>query len=286
MRRLKLLLFLFAIGVIILSCSSNTPAVSQTDITITPSTKLPTATFTFVPEPTHTPTITPINTPIPTISKTKVNLSPELYLDENSSLDNLQGEPNYPDYSYFTNGYGGGFIYHFGNEEWVVARTWTRILPFNDVDAVPYIEGELRQHYVQVWRDEKLLYSFPAPDISTLPYTLLRYDDHWIFWFMDHNTNLGRIVQDGILLNDLHGYANAFSLFLLDGKPFFFFQRGDQFGVSFNNQEILLPYSNISYDLVCCDNGGRRNPRGTNIMVGFYTQRKNSEYQYIEIGLR
>ena len=241
--------------------------------------------------PTYTPTLTPTNIPVPTISKTKIELSPELYLDENSSPDNLLGEPYHLIHDDFSNlieseGKGWGSVYNFGNEEWVVALTWTRIFPFDD-NLHPN-EGELRQHYVQVWRDGKMLYSFPVDGIGYEAKSLLRYDDHWIFWFMDLNTNLGQVVQDGISLNDLHEYDSAFSLFLLDGKPFFFFQRGDRYGVSFNNQEVLLPYPNVSYGRVCCEGGGKGswNPRGTDIMIGFYVQREDNKYQYIEIGLR
>ncbi len=292
MRTLKSLLVFFAVvGVVLSSCRSNTPVVSQTVITVVPTSKFPTATLTSVPEPIHTSTIAPTYTITPTISKTRVNLSPELYLDENSSPDNLRGEPYHPDQYDFQNdieseGNGDGFVYHFGNEEWVAALTWTRIFPFEDKSHLG--EVELRQHYIQVWRDDKFMYSFPVDGIGYEPKQLLRYEDHWIFWFMDSGGTLGRIVQDGVLLNDLRNYDNAFSAFLLDGKPFFFFQRGDQFGISFNNEEILLPYSNISYGMICCEGGGpgRWNPRATDSMVGFYVKRGDSDYQYIEVGVR
>jgi hypothetical protein len=278
--QLKPLLIFFAVaGVAISSCSSNAPAISQSSPTVTPKTKLPTATFTFVPEPTNTSTATN--------SKTRINLSPQLYLDENSSPDNLRGK-TYDNLSNFMNREGIGFIYHFGNEEWVGAVSWTRVLPFADSGVTPEPSEGLRQSYMQVWRDGKMLYSFPVDGICCRAKTLLRYEDHWLFWFMDDWGNRGWVVQDGILLNDLYDYDNAFSIFLLDGKPFFFFQRGDQVGVSFNGEEILLPYAKISYGPICCETGGtgQWNPRGTDIMVGFYILRGESERQYIEIGLR
>ena len=125
------------------------------------------------------------------------------------------------------------------------------------------------------------------------PHTFLRYQDHWIFSFGDDFDKEIRIVQDGVILNDLRDYDSAFSLFLLDNKPFFFFRRGDQFGVSFDDEEILLPYPNVSYDVICCENGGRGalNRRATNRAVGFWVWWGDSEYQYdeyryVEIGLR
>jgi hypothetical protein len=175
-------------------------------------------------------------------------------------------------------------------QEWVAALTSTFVLPFKNSYTLneTHQEGEegLHQTYLQIWKDGSLIYFLPITDNYDRPKRILRYEDHWIFWLMDDWGNKGLIVQDGILLNDLYHYDNAFSLFLLDGKPFFFFQRGSQYGISFNNQEILLPYSKIDYGPICCESGGRNNPRGTSIMISFYSLSENSKYQYVEIGLR
>lgn len=274
--------------VIIASCSSNTPVVSPTSTAIDSPTLSPTATFTYTPKSTNTPIVTPTSTPIPTVSTTRINLSSELYLDENSSPDNL-GKPNHPDYSYFhyDKDLVWGYIYHFENEEWVIAEAWTCIFPSNDVNCDSPVEGKLLAHYVQLWKDGEIIYSLNV-NHSDQPHTFLRYDDHWIFSFGTDWYNQGWIVQDGIILNDLYDYDTTFSLFLLNDKPFFFFQRGDQFGISFHGEEILLPYSNISYGAVCCEGGGagRLNPRASDTKVGFYVKRGDANPQYVEIGLR
>lgn len=280
------LLLCTIVSTIISSCSSNTPVVSPIVTTIASPTGLPsaTATFTFAPKPNHTPTFTLTNTPISTISTTRINLSSELYLDENSSPDNL-GELNSPDRSNFYNDMGTGFIYHFKNEEWVIAQPMTRVIPLKNIDTTRHVEGELCQHYAQIWKDGKMIYSVPVGPGPQL-HRFLRYEDHWIFSFGEDWNNQMQIVQDGILLNDLYDYDTAFSLFLLDGKPFFFFQRGDQIGISFHSEEIVLPYSSISYEMVCCEGGGSRNPRASDTKVGFYAKRGDSDHQYVEIGLR
>lgn len=286
MRTLKSSLLLYVVAVtVISSCNSNTSAVTPIDITIASPAVLPTATFTSTPEPTLTPSITPTNIPIPTISKTRINLSSELYVDENSSLDNL-GEINHPNYSYFRNDVWG-YVYNFEDEEWVITQPETCIFPSSDFNCDSHVEDTLRAYYVQLWKDRELIYSLPV-NFGVQPHTFLRYEDHWIFSFGNDWDNKGWIVQDGIILNDLYDYDTAFSLFLLDDKPFFFFQRGDQFGISFDNEEILLPYPNISFGPICCDNGGAGhwNPRASNTKVGFYVKRGEAEYQYIEIGLR
>jgi hypothetical protein len=140
-----------------------------------------------------------------------MNLSAELYLDENSSPDKL-GELNYPEYSNFWNDLGNGYIYHFENEEWVIAQPETRIVPLKDVDTTRHVEGELGQHYIQLWKDKQLVYSLPVR-FGDQPHTFLRYEDHWIFSFGDDIDKQIWIVQDGIILNDLHNYDSAFSLF-------------------------------------------------------------------------
>ena len=159
MRTSKLLLLVLAIvGVILSSCSSNNSVVSPTHIAIALPTMLPNAVTTSLLEPTSVATSTSTNTLIPTIDKTRINLSSKLYLDENSSPDNL-GELNYPDYDYFSNDLGHGYIYHFENEEWVIAQPETRIVPLKDIDTTRHVEGELSQHYIQLWKDQQLVYS-------------------------------------------------------------------------------------------------------------------------------
>jgi hypothetical protein len=298
MRILKSLLILFSVVAVISSCNPNTPTVKSTDITSDSPTALSTTDviFTLTPKPAYTPTVTPtgtptstpVNTPTAMVSKTRINISPELYLDENSSRDNLRGKLYFPDQYRFSHvpkdeGTGYGTVYHLGDEEWVVALTWTRLFPFDG--NLSSNEIELRQHYIQIWKDKFIIHWFPVEDISYKEESLVSYDGHWAFWFTNLDTNQGHIIQDGVLLNDLHGYNHAFGLFLMGGKPFFFFQRGDQIGISFNNKEILLPYSHIIYHQVCCESTGNNNPRATDIMVGFSAQTKDG-YKYIEIGLR
>jgi hypothetical protein len=255
--------------------------------TITP-TSTATATFTPTPDPTITPTITSTNTPIPTVSKTRINLSPELYLDEHSSPDNLGEHISLP-YSYFYDKKTWGYIYHYGNEEWTIAKANKCVLSSNDPRCDSMIDSRRGTTYLQLWKDGSLVYSRNINELAW-PHAFYRYGDHWILWFgMDGiylNQSEGWIVQDGIILNDLYNYDIAFSLFLLNDKPLFFFQRGDQFGISYDNEEVLLPYPNISYSVVCCDGGGSANPRASSTKVGFYVQRGDKDYQYIEIGLR
>ena len=66
MRTLKSsLLFLSLLGMLITSCSENTPTITQTALITATETNVPTATSTLTPVPTFTPTITATNTLLP-----------------------------------------------------------------------------------------------------------------------------------------------------------------------------------------------------------------------------
>lgn len=279
MKRLGVCLLMIFTATGIGSCGIEARNVNRVPLTLTAVSSQSSPTQPPVPEPTKTPD---------RLAGTRVVISPELYLDEASSPDNMKGDLQVDTAEHYSNRSGYVHIYQFGPEQWVTALTWTRAVPIETLEDPAPSEVELRQHYLQVWADRELLYAYPVDGISMQPKKLLRYDEHWIFWFMNDWSVQGGVVKDGTLLNDLHDYDSAFSLFLLDGRPFFFFRRGDSVGVSFDGREIILPYATVRYGPVCCEGGGpgKYNPRATDTMVGFYTVEGDSDYKYVEIGLR
>jgi hypothetical protein len=222
-------------------------------------------------------------TPTPVVTPSRKNISSKLYISENSSRDNL-GDPVYPEYTYFKND-NYGDIYHYKNEEWVISTIWTCILPVNDENCEVGREDTLYVYYLQIWKGRDLVYTDNI-NYSEKVHILYRYKDHWIFSYGDDWNNKGKIILDGKIINDEYGYDTTFSLFLLNDKPFFFFKRGEQYGISYNFEEVQLPYSNIIYDPVCCEYGGSLNPRASKNKVGFYISIDDDTSQYIEIGLR
>lgn len=65
---------------------------------------------------------------------------------------------------------------------------------------------------------------------------------------------VGEIYLDGVSVNQEHGYTSAYDFQILDGLPFFFFERNGKPGVSYNWQEFDLPVESVVH-YVCCSAG-------------------------------
>ena len=92
----------------------------------------------------------------------------------------------------------------------------------------------------------------------------------------------GEIIRDGESLNQKYGYEEAFSFQLLDAKPFFFFKKDGQIGMSFDGIETPLNFSEVPHYLCC--SASSMNPRSGGKMVAFFAKRDNVDY-YVEIGI-
>jgi hypothetical protein len=148
---------------------------------------------------------------------------------------------------------------------------------------------------VQVSRNGALIYTVQAGDSSTTPSLrgLWADDNHWIlevahaarrFSFsneIDFDV-WGEVIQDGISLNKQHGYQEAFGFQLMKGKPFYFFKKRGQLGVSYNGVEIPLGYTQVPH-YWCCS-ASELNPRSAKNMAAFFAQRGGVWY-YVEIGV-
>ncbi|MEJ2353430.1 MAG: hypothetical protein P8Y03_26915, partial [Anaerolineales bacterium] len=90
----------------------------------------------------------------------------------------------------------------------------------------------------------------------------------------------GTMVVNGEIMNLAWGYGEIFNYQLLNGKPFFFYEKGGQVGISYDGQELPLGYNEVIHG-ECC--GGDNNPRNSEHMAWFYTRREGTWY-YVEIG--
>ena len=158
-------------------------------------------------------------------------------------------------------------------------------------------EGE--KVYVEVSRNGEAIYSIQLGDASCPVPTiwgLWAYDDHWILEVAGATVKktldksiycdvLGQVIQDGMPLNTQHGYQESFGFQLMNGKPFYFFKREGRWGVSYDNQEIALGYSQIPH-YWCCS-GSAMNPKSAENMVAFFVQRGflRPVWYYVEIGV-
>lgn len=90
------------------------------------------------------------------------------------------------------------------------------------------------------------------------------------------------VIIDGKSISQQHGYREAFNFQLLSGKPFYFFEKDHQIGVSYEGEDTLLGYAEIPHHN-CCE-PSRLNPKSFQNMVSFYARRDNNWY-YVEIGV-
>jgi hypothetical protein len=155
--------------------------------------------------------------------------------------------------------------------------------------------GETQDVTVQVLRNRKIIYSIPAGEGS--PVNTIRglwtYATHWALEIahvselkaLDNSIALdvtGQIVQDGELLNERYGYAEAFGFQLMRGKPFYFFKRNGRIDYSYDGKDYPLGYTNILH-YGCCS-GAAANPKVSQAMVAFFAQR-GEKWLYVEIGI-
>jgi len=136
---------------------------------------------------------------------------------------------------------------------------------------------------VQVTYDGDVSYTVPLGLAS--PVDKLRglwvYDGHWYLEVADWEGQ-GQVIQDGDLLNERYGYEETFGFQLLHDKPFYFYWREGQVGVSFDGQRTLLDYEHVRHN-ECCSMA-EANPVQAENMVAFFALRDGMWY-YVEMGV-
>jgi hypothetical protein len=138
---------------------------------------------------------------------------------------------------------------------------------------------------VELLQDDQILFNVDAglPSPALPLQSLWSYGDHWVLEIVYAEEEIweGRIYQDGQFLNDTLNYQEAFGFQLLAGKPFYFFQREDGLGYSYDGEETSLPYNEIPH-YNCCS-ASTLNPIPAENMVAFYAL-TGDQWYYIELG--
>ncbi|MBN2002545.1 MAG: hypothetical protein JXA21_04245 [Anaerolineae bacterium] len=148
---------------------------------------------------------------------------------------------------------------------------------------------------VRVMRGDEPIYSVQAGHNS--PYNsfqgLWAYDERWVLEIahvveslvLDSNEVsadvTGMVIDNGVLLNDEHGYDEAFGFQLIAGRPFYFFERAGSVGIAYAGQAVDLGYTRILH-YGCCSSS-ELNPLQSETMVAFFAQRDAAWY-YVELG--
>ncbi len=147
---------------------------------------------------------------------------------------------------------------------------------------------------VKLIRDKRTILNIPLGDSSPVEplQGLWAYQNHWVLEVAHCSTReekgivytdcYGEIIQDGESFNKLHGYQETFGFQLMGGKPFYFFKKDHQIGISYDNQQVRLEYSEIPH-YHCCE-PARLDPVLSKNMVSFLARRE-SKWYYVEIGM-
>ncbi len=112
------------------------------------------------------------------------------------------------------------------------------------------------------------------------------YGDHWALQLLDAQGSaeqgwepVDRLIQDGQDVNTVKGYDQTFQFTVLDGRPFYFYQKDGKIGISFNGREIAKGYDEIPHYRCCIES--LLNPGNSMNMVWFFA-RRGTDWYYVE----
>ncbi len=150
--------------------------------------------------------------------------------------------------------------------------------------VVPPPGDPLRQ-IVKLYRGDEEIFTADAglPSPALPLQALWAYDGHWALelLYSDADTWAGQLYVDGQLVNALKGYDEAFGFQLLDGKPFYFYERDGSVGISYDGEEADLGYDEVIHYRCCAES--TLNPVQAVNMIAFFAERDSAWY-YVELG--
>jgi hypothetical protein len=155
--------------------------------------------------------------------------------------------------------------------------------------SIESIQTDHQQYTFSVYLDNTLAYRSEFHLGTATFATYLgpwSYDNHWAIALLDSKKAgkddwepFNRIVLDGKDLNSLYGYQETFQFTLLGGHPFYFYQRNEKIGISFDGKRISREYDEIPH-YNCCS-PALLNPRSSMNMIWFFAKRGPNWY-YVE----
>lgn len=156
----------------------------------------------------------------------------------------------------------------------------------NELTAVVFTNPEKSpEQTVRVFTQNETLFEtsagMPSPILPLQG--IWTYGRHWVLEILYATPEIwtGQIFIDGILINQDKKYDEAFGFQLLADKPFFFYQRSGQIGISYDGQEADLGYDQVEHYRCCAES--ILNPIPAENMVAFFAQRGETWY-YVELG--
>ena len=92
----------------------------------------------------------------------------------------------------------------------------------------------------------------------------------------------GEVFRSGESLSELFGYDETFGFQLMAGEPFFIFRKGDEFGLNYAGEEVMLGFDEVAHHYCC--GFSLYNPTHYENMVAFFASREGKRY-YVEAGV-
>jgi hypothetical protein len=197
----------------------------------------------------------------------------------------------FADISFIDNAYTGamsfGMKVQFGESELVAVEKYTK-----PDEAKP---DSLATGTVEVFLNDEVIYSVVPRDGNPVTLRgLWSSNQDWILEYayisqifneVENSASfdfIGHLVKNGVSLNEQYSYEEAFGFQWMQGKPFYFFEKNGQIGVSFDENETMLGFEKVEH-YGCCS-AGFLNPTPSQNMLSFFAQKDNTWF-YVEIGV-
>jgi len=176
-----------------------------------------------------------------------------------------------------TNGGTSYLLQKAGVEEWQAGES-TAFAPiyYQDELIYPVISSTIQV----VSESGQLIYEtiLPSNPVMNPIQTFQSWNGHWIL------EKDGKLIMDGKSLNKELGFNEIFDWQVIQGEPFFFFQKekGGSYSMMYAGQQLEQQYDEIVH-YQCCEPAAF-NPGGNAYMTWFYASRDGKWY-YVEAGI-
>lgn len=119
--------------------------------------------------------------------------------------------------------------------------------------------------------NQDVLFSFATYFGASIPFRGFQgWKNHWILEIGSY------IIQDGVILNEQYGFEETFNWRVINGKPFYFFRKGQSMGISYDDKFYPINYHAILHGYCC----GLvfNNPVQIGNQIRFFSQRNGTRY--------
>jgi hypothetical protein len=259
-------------------------------VTSTPS-LIPTLTKTITPTITHSPTAA-ATIPAPAVRNPNQKLPNNWFIEEHQITESIQSESYGLLHLYenimrrHENALGASildsrFTQAMINNQPVTIETDNICKETNPKDC--QFQTVVRKNGVIVYQVEHGRLGIFDP-VALVPHSWV-YDNKWMIEIRTpgggEGCSIENIIFDGVSLNERFKYTRSFSLFMIEGKPFYFYERNGAFGFAYDFVEYPLDYSSIWY--ACCCGAAWDNPMVFESGV-FFHAKYNGKSHYVIMG--